>query len=57
MINITFREYMGDDMARLAFFRQLSYSWSQSRIRFKRTVIEIHAVTNELIDFIVIHDK
>lgn len=36
---------------------QLSYSQSQSRIRFKRTVIETHAVTNELIDFTVIQDK
>jgi hypothetical protein len=56
-IKITYREYTGDDMARSAFFQQLSYRRTQPTIRFKRTVIEVHTVTNELIDFTVMQDK
>lgn len=56
-IRITYREYTGDDLARSPFFQQLSYNRTQPTIRFKRTVIEVHAVTNELIDFTVVQDK
>lgn len=56
-IKITYREYTGDDVARAPFFQQLSYNRAQPTIRFKRTVIQVYAVTNELIDFTVIQDK
>lgn len=56
-IKITYREYTGDDIARSPFFQQLSYNRTQPMIRFKRTVIQVHAVTNELIDFTVMQDK
>lgn len=56
-IKITYREYTGGDIARSAFFQQLSYNRTQPTIRFKHTVIKVHAVTNELIDFTVTQDK
>lgn len=53
---ITYREYTGDDMARPAFFQNLTYSSKQNQIRFKNLLIEVVSADNEKIVFKVLED-
>lgn len=53
---ITYREYTGDDMARPAFFQNLTYSLKQKQIRFKNLLIEVISADNEKIVFKVLED-
>ncbi|MAV75646.1 MAG: hypothetical protein CL691_03385 [Cellvibrionales bacterium] len=53
---ISYREYTHDNLARPAFYQQLTYPISSKTIRFKNFLIEIKNVSSELIEFIVIED-
>jgi len=55
-ITVTYREYTKNDMARPAFYQNLVYESGQRRIRFKKTVLEIHEATNEKIVYTIIDD-
>jgi len=55
-INVTYREYTPDDMARQAFFQNIIYQTSAEIIRFQDFKIKVHEVTNEKIVFTVIDD-
>lgn len=55
-INISYREYTDDNMARPAFYQDVVYEVETSRIRFKDTEIQIHEATNEKIIFTVTSD-
>jgi hypothetical protein len=56
-ITITYREYTAEDLARPAFFQNLVYESKKKTIRFRDTVIAVHSVTNEKIEFTVISDN
>lgn len=55
-LNATYREYSSDDLARPAFFQNLTYQANAKQIRFKDFVIQIHNVTNEQITYTVLED-
>jgi hypothetical protein len=55
-LNTTYKEYTENDLARPAFFQNLTYQTNAKQIRFKDFVIQIHNVTNERINYTVIED-
>lgn len=55
-LNITYREYTGNDYARPAFYQSLTYNADAKQIRFKEFLIQIHNVTNENITYTVLED-
>ena len=55
-LNMTYREYTGDDLARPAFFQSLTYKADAKQIRFKDYLIQIHDVTNEKITYTILED-
>lgn len=55
-LNATYKEYTSDNLARPAFFQNLTYQANAKQIRFKDFVIQIHSVTNEHINYTVIAD-
>lgn len=52
-IRIAYREYSPQDLARTAFFQELTYSVSEPLIRFKDLEIEVSEATNSSIKFVV----
>jgi hypothetical protein len=55
-INVTYREYTSDSMARQAFYQNITYRTSADIIRFQNFKIKVHEVTNEKIVFTVVED-
>jgi hypothetical protein len=55
-INLTYREYTPDDVARTAFYQNLTYDSKVESIRFRKLRIQIHSATNEEIDLTVLED-
>lgn len=55
-INIAYREFTRDNVARAAFYQNISYEPGSKQIRFRDTVIAINEITNEQIKFTVISD-
>lgn len=55
-INLLYREYTPGDMAKPAFYQNLTYPRNTEKIRFKEIQIEVHKVTNEQIEFTVLED-
>ena len=53
---LVYREYTPDDLARPAFFQNLTYSIGQKQIRFKKLLIEVLSVDNEKIVYKVLKD-
>jgi hypothetical protein len=51
-----YREYTPDNLARPAFYQNLTYPKDSSYVRFKQLKIKVNAVTNELIKYIVEED-
>lgn len=56
-INLTYREFTRDDLARSSFFQNIVYGTSAKEIRFKNFKIEVIDSTNEKITYRVIEDK
>jgi len=56
-LNATYKEYSYNDLARPAFFQNLTYQTNANQIRFKGFVIQIHNVTNEQITYTVLEDS
>ena len=56
LLNISYREFTSDNLARSSFYQNLIYDSKQKTIRFRNTVITIHSATNEKIDYTVISD-
>nr|WP_314435155.1 hypothetical protein [uncultured Brevundimonas sp.] len=52
-IRIAYREYSPQDLARTAFFQELTYSVSESAIRFRDLEIVVSEATNSSISFVV----
>lgn len=55
-INVTYREFSRDDLARPAFFQNLVYPTSADSIRFQNLKIKINDVSNEKITYTVVED-
>lgn len=55
-LNFTYREYSKEDLARPAFYQDLTYQPDAKQIRFKDFTIKVHDVSNEKITFTVIED-
>lgn len=55
-LNATYREYTPDNMARPAFFQNITYRADAKQLRFKDFVIKLHDVSNEKITYTVLED-
>jgi hypothetical protein len=55
-INVTYREYTQDNLARPAFYQNLTYQTSAQMIRFRDFNIKVHEVTKEKIVYTVLED-
>lgn len=55
-INILYREFTNDNIARPSFFQNLTYSKKNNKIRFRDLIIRIDSVDNEKIVFTVLSD-
>lgn len=55
-IRLNYREFTDNNMARQAFFQELSYPASSEEIRFRDIVLRIHEVRADGIEFTVISD-
>jgi len=55
-INTTYREYTSDNLARPAFFQNLTYQANAKQVRFKEFVIQIHDISNEKITYTILAD-
>jgi len=55
-INVTYREYTPDEMARQAFYQNIIYQTSAELIRFQDIKIKVHEVTSEKIIYTVLED-
>jgi hypothetical protein len=55
-IQVLYREYTPDDMARPAFSQQLVYSLASKHIRFRDVQIDVKAADNEQISYTVLND-
>jgi hypothetical protein len=55
-INLLYREYTPENMARSAFFQNLTYPIDSKFIRFKQVKIKIDQIDNEKIIFTVLED-
>ena len=53
---ISYREYTNTNLARDAFYQNLTYSINSEKIRFKDIEINIESVTNERVNFTVVSD-
>jgi len=56
-INIAYREYTPDDLARPAFSQNLVYSQKDRTIRFRDIVIEVASAGNQSITYTVVSDE
>ncbi len=55
-LNVIYREYTPTDMARSAFFQNLTYQADAKIIRYKDFVIKVHSASNEKITYTVVED-
>lgn len=55
-LNILYREYTPDDLARSAFFQSLTYDVTTRVVRFKALKIEIKEANNEGVTYTVVDD-
>lgn len=53
---ITYREYTDENLARPAFYQNLTYQKDRNQFRFKNTVIKVFEVDNDKLVFAVIED-
>ena len=55
-LNVTYREYTPDNLARTAFFQNITYQADAKQIRFKDFVVKIDDISNEKITYTVLED-
>ena len=55
-INLTYREYTSGDIAKTAFFQDLTYPVSAEFIGYKSLKIKVHQVTGEHLSFVVVEE-
>jgi hypothetical protein len=55
-INLLYREYSREGVARVAFYQNLTYPIDSKKIRHKNIVLSVIEITAEKIDYIVVQD-
>lgn len=55
-LNTTYKEFTADNLARPAFFQNLTYQANANQFRFKEFVIQVHDVSNESITYSILED-
>jgi hypothetical protein len=55
-LNLVYREFTPDDMAKTAFYQNLTYDITADSVRFRNLLIKIGEKTNEKISYTVIND-
>ena len=55
-IRISYREFTDQNLAREAFFQELTYPIASNTIRFRELLMRVHAVTADGIEFSVIEN-
>lgn len=55
-LNLIYREYTPENLARVAFFQTLKYDLKEKTIRFRDILIKLHNVNNEEIEFTILED-
>lgn len=55
-IRLSYREYSKEDLARPAFYQELTYDLNSQFIRFRNIRIQVHSATNEGISYTVVED-
>lgn len=55
-MSFTYREFTADDIAKTAFFQNLTYPADSKVIRFKALKIKVHAITNESVTYEVLEE-
>lgn len=55
-INLLYREYTLDNLAKPAFYQNLSYPTNTKIIRFKKLKIQVHKIDNQQIHYTVVED-
>jgi len=55
-LNVIYREFTANDLARPAFFQNLTYEANAKQIRFKNFVIQVHESSNEKLTYTVLED-
>ena len=55
-IRLNYREYSPDDLARTAFFQELTYPADQKSLRFRDIKMEVDVADSEKIRFRVVED-
>jgi hypothetical protein len=55
-LNLVYREFTPDDMAKTAFYQNLSYDVGAKSVRFRNLLLKIEDITNEKISYTVIKD-
>lgn len=56
VLQFTYREFSPDDLARTAFYQNLSYDSKAESIRFKAFKIRVHSANSEAIEYTVLED-
>jgi hypothetical protein len=56
-IFLTYREFTPEDLARTAFYQNLTYNASIGTIRFRKFRFQVHSANNETIEFTVLEDE
>lgn len=55
-MRFTYREYSPDDLARTAFFQELSYPLTAKTIRFRKLLLDVLSINEQEITFVVRED-
>lgn len=56
-INLLYREFTPDDLAKTAFYQNLTYSAKSDTVRFRKLKINIKEATNERLSYTVVSDE
>lgn len=55
-LNFVYREFSREDLAKQAFFQNLTYSAEERHIRFRNLLVRVDRVNNEGISYVVLQD-
>lgn len=55
-MRLVYREYTPDDMARAAFFQDVTYEQNSKIIQFRKIKISVHEATSQSIKYTVLED-
>ena len=56
-VNLLYREYIPDNMAKATFYQDLNYDLGTKTIKINRIKIAFHKISNESIEYTVVEDR